>query len=56
MYNMIDKQFEKNDAFWRMIQVGSLCSTASLENIKIVDKQEIPLGEGNVPVKMDWHT
>jgi len=52
-YNLIDKSFEQNDAFWRMIQIGSLCSTASIENISIVDKIEVPLEGNNVSVNCD---
>jgi len=40
---MLDKGFEENDAFRRIIQVGSICSTAMVENIKVVDKQEFNL-------------
>jgi len=39
-----------------MITIGSICSTASVENIKVVDKKEVNLGEENVPVNLDWHT
>lgn len=53
---MINKKFEHNDAFKRMIQIGSLCATATVENCKIVDKVEINLGPGNVPVNLDWQT
>lgn len=42
-YNLLDKGFEENDAFKRIIQVGSICSTAMVENIKVVEKQEITL-------------
>lgn len=55
-YNMLDKAFEGNSAFKRLVQIGSLCSTATVENIKVVDKVEVPLGEGNVQLNCDWHT
>jgi len=55
-YNLIDKSFEQNDGFKKMITIGSLCSTANLEPIKIVDKREVPLGMEHVPVNLDWHT
>jgi hypothetical protein len=41
---MIDKSFETNDAFKKMVKVGSLCSTANVEPFKIVDKKEIAMG------------
>jgi len=53
---MTDKNFEHNDAFKRMIQIGSLCATATVENTKIIDKVEINLGPGNVPINLDWQT
>jgi len=53
---LTDKGFEKNDAFRRMIQIGSLCSTASIENISIVDKIEVPLEGSTVSVNCDWFT
>lgn len=51
---MIDKTFEKNDAFKKMITIGSLCSNANLDPIKIIDKKEIPLDFINVPVDLDY--
>jgi len=39
-----------------MIKVGSLCSTACVENIKVVDKKEVPLGPHDVATNTDWHT
>lgn len=39
-----------------MLKVGSLCSTANVEPIKIVDKKEIPLNQPHVSVTQDWHT
>jgi hypothetical protein len=55
-YKMIDKSFETNDAFKKMVKVGSLCSTANVEPFKIVDKKEINMGYENVPVNEDWAT
>jgi len=55
-YELIDKSFEKMDAFQKMIKIGSLCSTSNVEPIKVVDKQEIPMKYDNVPVVEDWHT
>lgn len=40
---MHDKSFEKNDAFSKLISIGSLCSNANLDPIKIIDKKEIKL-------------
>lgn len=37
-----------------MVSIGSLCSTAILENIKIVDKKEIPLKGKFVDVNCNW--
>jgi len=42
-YDLIDKSFEKLDAFQKMIKIGSLCSTSNVEPIKVVDKQEIAM-------------
>ena len=42
-YKLIDKSFETNDAFKKLIKIGSLCSTANVEPIKIVDKAEIKM-------------
>jgi len=55
-YNITDKSFESNDAFKRIVQIGSLCSTSTVENIKVVDKVEMKLGEGDVPINCDWQT
>lgn len=56
-YNILeDKSFESNDAFKKMIKIGSLCSTANVEPIKIIDKKEIPLDVDMVPVDQDWAT
>lgn len=55
-YNIIDKSFETNEAFKRCVQIGSLCSTTTVEYIKIIDKKEIIVGIEDVPVNCDWHT
>jgi len=39
-----------------MVEIGTLCSTADVENIKIVDRKEVVLGTNAVPVDCDWHT
>jgi hypothetical protein len=55
-YKLLNKEFEANDAFKKMCKIGSLCSTANVEPIKIVDKKEIPMGYENVPVNEQWST
>jgi len=39
-----------------MVQIGSLCSTANLDPIKIIDKKEIALDCKHVPVDLDYFT
>jgi magnesium-transporting ATPase (P-type) len=39
-----------------MIKIGSLCSTANVEPIKIIDKKEIKMPYDNVPVDEMWDT
>jgi len=38
-----------------LIKIGSLCSTANLENIKIVDKKEIELKGKYVDINCNWN-
>jgi len=53
---MHDKSFENNDSFKKLVNIGSLCSNANLDPIKIIDKKEIPLDYEHVPVDIDWFT
>jgi len=53
-YSLIDNSFETNDAFKKIIMIGSLCSTANLENIKIIDKKEIKLNGEYVDNNCNW--
>lgn len=39
-----------------MIKIGSICSTANVEPIKIIDKKEISMPYENVPIDEMWDT
>jgi len=54
-YSLTDNSYEQNDAFKKLIKIGSLCSTANLENIKIVEKKEIELKGKYVDINCNWN-